>query len=181
MGSSGGIAAGGAGALTLIESQTLAAAAASVTFSAIPQTYKDLLIVAAARGDAAATEIAITLRVNGDATAAYDKERSLTTTTAVAGEESLATASPEIARAAGGTAPANVFDAAEIVIPEYANTTTRKAAMSRWTCKGQDATGLRRGDTAWWYRTAGAITSVTLLPGSGNFVTGCVFRLYGRS
>ena len=58
---------------TLIESQVLGSSAASVTFSAIPDTYTDLVFKFSVRSDRAATFDNIQARINADSGSNYSR------------------------------------------------------------------------------------------------------------
>jgi hypothetical protein len=63
-----------AGAMSLISSQVLASSAASVTFSAIPQTFNHLKLVARARSNYAGTVDGFQVNINGLGTATYAQD-----------------------------------------------------------------------------------------------------------
>lgn len=119
---------GGGGALTLISSQTLGTAAASVTFSSIPGTYTDLILSITARGDVSSTTINPGLQFNGDTGNNYFYS--------VQGTDGTTGAGGPIAYAymgnlSGGSATAGLAGNAVITIPYYANTSFSKIAASQ--------------------------------------------------
>jgi hypothetical protein len=57
----------------LIAGQRLSASAPTVTFSNIPSTYRDLILIVAGLNDAAATATDAYFRVNGDSSAIYNR------------------------------------------------------------------------------------------------------------
>ena len=54
-----------------IETQTLSSAAGSVTFTSIPQTYTDLVLVVNGRKDSSVSVDAFYCRINGDGSSNY--------------------------------------------------------------------------------------------------------------
>lgn len=160
----------------------LVAGAASVTFSAIPATYRNLTIYYQAQGDAAATNGAMYGRLNGDSGANYDfyQVNINAAPPSTGSAESIAATSGQIGVITFGTAPANVFTAGRIEIPNYAGTVAQKEAFG--------LSGLKVANTAgnifallnqFHWRNTAAITSIQLFPGAGNFIIGSSFQLYG--
>lgn len=175
----GGAAAGGA--WNPIAETILGAPAATVTFAAIPGTYRNLGLFIYARTDNAAISDSIEMRCNADAgnNYAWSSERFTTGGDAHAGAVLGAVASAQIARADAATGRANSFGGTLVYFWRYASTTTLKqmrsdgGGMHNWAAQvgGQHLAG--------WDSTA-AITSITLLPTAGaNFVAGSIFTLYG--
>lgn len=163
---------------------TLGGSAATIAFSSIPATFAHLMLVVYARGDVAATFTNVNLRFNGDTGADYDIENltANSTTVSALGTASGAATSGLAARVPGSTAPASAFSAGLIWIPHYTNTVGHKPWLSlshdRETSGGvsDNVLALFAGI---WFAAAAAINNVTLLPSSGNFVTGSRVTLYG--
>lgn len=166
---------GGGGGLVLIERQTLAAPAASVTFSGIPGTYGALMHDWQGRIDAN-TIVVLNQRFNGDTGNNYDQHFATFPTSV--GASTAAQSSVRIGTIGGGSAQtANRANAGRVTIPNYAGTTFHKSLLfhaNRWDT-ANDETEMGSGD---WRNTA-AITSITIFPGSDNFIVGSVFSLYG--
>lgn len=173
MASSGGR--GGSGALTLIESQTLTGAAASVTFSGIVQTYKDLLITFDGRSTTAAASLDTLLaQFNGDTAANYDYIND--------GVESFGQTAIRCGLLVQASAPAGLSAAGEILILNYAGTAFNKTLNAVVSSKiGVAAGNLRNEKNAGFWRSSAAVTSILLKPGANSFAIGCVFNLYGRA
>ncbi len=158
---------------TPIASVTLSSAQSSVTFSGIPQTYTDLVLVASCQTNAAGTDKDLYLRFNGDSANNYSRTR-------LVGNGSTATSARQsdvsqiVCGAMPGTSYTSEFAANVIQIQNYTNTTTNKTTLVRNSFSQiavQAIVGL--------YRSTSAITSVTLIPESGSFVSGSTFNLYG--
>jgi hypothetical protein len=157
---------------TPIATQTLGSAASTMTFSSIPQTYTDLVLVVNATFSNASTAN-LALQFNSDTGSNYSATRLL-------GDGSAASSSRF-----GGTYMMigdinNALFSSIISINNYANTTTYKTAISRTGFAGGYLgayVGLWRGSTG---SAAQAINAVTIgYNGSGNFQTGSTFSLYG--
>lgn len=153
-----------------IATTTLGSAASSYTFSSIPGTYTDLVLIASAKNstyNASSGE----LRFNSDTGTNYSS-------TAISGDGTTAASY----RATNATSVqcfrTNISDngTSVINIQNYANTTTYKTVVSR--------TGTATVTVAFagLWRSTSAITSITVKPEDGTtFSTGSVFTLYGIS
>ena len=140
----------------------------TVTFSAIPQTYKDLVIVCAGT-QAALTDMAI--RFNGDTAGNYSK-------TLFFGNGSSTITAPytnvsQIFVAYQSTSEANVI----IHIMNYADTSVQKTVLAKGSAVG---TSVQLNSGAWRKSPLEAINSVTIFPfGGTNFSDGYTVSLYG--
>jgi hypothetical protein len=158
---------------TPLATTTLSSAAATVTFSSISGSYTDLILVASCQTNAAGTDKDLYLRFNGDSANNYSRTR-------IVGNGSTATSARQndvsqiVCGAMPGTSYTSTFAANVIQIQNYANTTTFKTILVRNNLSQiavQAIVGL--------YRSTSAITSLTLIPESGSFVSGSTFTLYG--
>lgn len=162
---------GGSGSVTNISNQTLATAAASVTFSSIPQTYGSLMVVFSA---AASTGSNMQMIINGDASADYSYAFSFNN----GGNLNLAAAS---ATATGLVAPMPALGVAgQILIPFYAATTLTFKQVTQ-TSSANSAGVISPSTGALNWASSAAIASFTLQPTSGTFSAGSTFTLYGLS
>ena len=154
-------------AYEVISTQTLGSAASSVTFSSIPQTYTDLVLVVS--HDVTADAIS-GVQFNGDTASNYSASYVWGNgTNAYSGRETgAASAFAFYAAAASG------FATAIIQVMNYSNATTYKTLLSR----EADASVESMAVAGLWRSTA-AITSMVLLRRSGNFATDSTFTLYG--
>jgi len=157
-----------------ISTQTLGSDTATVTFSTIPQTYTDLILVAEIRSSRAAnTGDTMRVRFNSDTGSNYS-------TTVLQGSadgaESTRFTSATFCyvRVPAATATANVFSPSIWHIMNYSNTTTNKTTLQ----KGSIAAVQVEIDTSLWRNTA-AITTIDISAASGNLVSGSKFTLYG--
>ncbi len=152
---------------TPIATTTLGSAASSVTFSSIPSTYTDLVIVIAAKYSSGGT--GIYLGYNSDTGTNYSL-------TALSGNGSSASSFRNT-----NVGPANIADvdstavnAIVVNVMNYSNTTTYKTAFGKG---GASATYVTSYLTMW--RNTAAINTVTLGVNSGTLTTGSTFTLYG--
>jgi hypothetical protein len=153
-----------------IKTETLASAQASVTFSSIPSTYTDLVLVCNYATSASTGNALLTF--NSDTTALYSE-------TAVIGNGTSATSSRDSAQ---NSIPISWFgtnstaDRVELIynIQNYANTSTFKTTVGRFNLS-ERGTGAIVG----LYRSTSAINSLTITNGNNNFATGATFNLYG--
>jgi hypothetical protein len=159
-----------------ISSTTLTSAQSSVTIGSggtIPQTYTDLILVITAQTSVSSN---LQMRFNGVTSAYYSntgmrgwsggadtyRQTSLGSLTLTTTEDL-------------GNPSTNIT----IQIPNYSNSTTFKTTLTKSNQSNAGAeyiVGLWRGTTG---SDTPAITSITLLSGSGNINVGSTFSLYG--
>jgi hypothetical protein len=150
----------------------------STTFSSLG-SYTHLRILYSCRGDQAATSTAINLTFNADSGNNYDSER-VNFSTSASFAEQIGTAFGVIAVATGSTATASYAATGEIVILDYRGTTFFKGATNQsGTLLAQSTGNVNSRVNSVFWRSAAAITSITLTLASGNFVSGSKFTLYG--
>jgi hypothetical protein len=177
-----------AGNFSTISEQTTTAGAASVTFSAIPQTNQHLLLVA--QGRLAETTVQsddVTCQFNGDAGAHYAY-----LTTYAANPGGTMTGPATGTGYAGASAPIFRFLAAQsgaavnagggfAIIPGYSASAFNKIFYSM-SGGGNGTTSfvdLRTRLGIWNPSAQAAISSIALLAPAGGFAAGCTFGLYG--
>ena len=164
---------------TLIASNTLSSAAASVTFSAIPNTYTDLVLRASARTDAAQTRDSIYIEFNGVTTSYTNRFVRGTSTLATSGTDTTGISSPRGANAS--TSTSNTFGSVEWYVPNYAGSGNK--CVSVFGVQENNTTTANNANieavAGLWSNTA-AITSIVCKRLDGtNFVSGSSFFLYG--
>lgn len=150
-----------------ISTQTISGTSTStVTFSSIPQTYTDLVLVSALTQSA---DVASYLRFNSDTGTNYSRTRLLGTGSA--------------ATSARGTSETGIefwagtltnFGNAIHQINNYSNTTTYKTSLGRIN-NTFDWLGANVG----LWRSTSAITTVSFTVSSGYIIAGSTFTLYG--
>jgi hypothetical protein len=155
-----------------LDKVTVGTATGTITFTSIPQTYTDLVIVSQIKTVSGTTNLRI--RFNGDTTTNYS-------VTNLSGNGSSAFSS-RIANINGGYIdnygqPTTTFSYSNTIqVFNYTNTTTFKTVLSRANNAdiGVDAA------VNLWRKTPEAITSVTLYSNNAStFDTGSTFSLYG--
>lgn len=159
-----------------IASTTLGSAASSVTFSSIPSTYTDLVLVAnvGSNNDAQV----FSCRINSDTGTNYSITQLLGQGSAASSTRDSSQTKMNISKGVGVTTTNNGM----VVVSNfnnYSNTTTYKTVLSRV----GEATGTYIGTaaTVGLWRSTAAITSIELSLNNGTttFNTGSTFNLYG--
>lgn len=156
---------------TPISSITLTSTATSVTFSGIPQTYTDLVLVATTIV-ASGTGNDVGLRFNGDSASNYSNTYMLGTgTSAVSGRNTLTYSDNGYLSSNSGQPNTRIIN-----IQNYANTTTFKPNVSR--ASGDNGAQVTAYSNI-WHSTA-AITTIEVYSASGlTYAIGTTFNLYG--
>lgn len=156
---------------------------ANVTFSSIPATYEDLIIVINGRCDkSGASYDDFGMQINADTGNNYDSEGTESNNTSTTATANVAAAWINIGWLPGATAPANVSGCTEITIPNYRRTTFQKSLIGRCALNLSNAAGglFVRHFGGWW-RSTTAINSVKVFPLASNFANNSVVTLYGRT
>lgn len=152
---------------TPIATSTLSSASSSVTFSSIPSTYTDLVLVL---GGASETGVGLALRFNGDTSTNYSNTYlGGSGTTAISGRATNA-----VIGRFGNIGTTNTTATAHIM--NYSNTSTYKTTLGR----ASSVTEYAIAYVSLW-RSTSAINSVVVLSDnlSTNFIAGTTFTLYG--
>ena len=156
---------------TPIATTTLGSAAASYTFSSIPSTYTDLVLIFNGTNNQAINTADFTLNFNGDSGANYSRTWLGGNGTSAASNRSTgSTLIYTTFYGAPSTSQSNVI----VSFQNYSNTTTYKTVLARTTnaASGTDATvGL--------WRSTAAISSILITNTVGTFSVGSTFTLYG--
>jgi hypothetical protein len=154
-----------------IATTTLASATASYTFSSIPSTYTDLVLIASGTLDSGAVQD-LRFQVNGDTSTNYSATLLYGTGTA-AGSTRFSNDTYGILDFQGSfsTTQRNIYI---VNFMNYANTTTYKTVIGR-------SNRADSGTDAWvnLWRSTAAINSILLTCPSRNMASGTTFTLYG--
>lgn len=167
---------------TFLISEQTPSGTGTVTFSSIPATYRDLMVIIRGRGTTAATSVAALLTFNNDTGANYDKER-LTASggTTVSAAGTAAATSIDLGGIAAANSTADVADAIRVEVFDYRGTTFQKAVHTQNSVKtGTATTNFVANVQSGWWRSTAAINRVDIVLNAGNFVSGSVVSLYGR-
>ena len=148
---------------SLIESQTLGSATATVTFSSIPGTFTDLILIIRATTLSANYN----MRFNGDTGTNYSY------TSLWGNGSSAASYRSSNNTVIGLTYTSSGAPMSRIQIQDYSNATTYKTVLTRQ----DDSVNATGGNVGLWRNTA-AITSISIVS-PGTIPSGTTLRLYG--
>jgi hypothetical protein len=161
---------------TPIYSQTLSSNTSSITFSNIPTTFTDLVLVCSARSAWTSDEYeAVGFRFNGDSSNNYS-------TTFVAGNGSSAVSfrestQPQItARMNPSTSSNTAFSSIIVQIQNYSNVTTNKTVLIR---SNSSVEFYEVAANVGTWRSTSPIISLFVGNARANLVAGSTFTLYG--
>ena len=157
-----------AGGMTLINSGGTTLTGASVTISSIPATYKDLQLIV--REFKPATDGQdMRLRLNGDSATRYAVRSTSTSSADTFSATQIDLTKVQDNSVATGLTAVTIYD--------YANTTTWKMGYYKSvTVDSTTTTSFQYQFEDFLYNQTGAINSITLLPGTGNFTSGTALR-----
>lgn len=147
-----------------IATTTLSSSAANYTFSSIPSTYTDLVLVASTKNTV--FEI-FNLQFNGDTGSNYSWTTLAGNTSSASSGRNSSNTAMNIGLRRNGMAP-NVFH-----IMNYSNTTTYKTVLAT----ANSASDQIRLNVGLWKSTS-AINSIKIAAGN-DFTAGTMFTLYG--
>jgi hypothetical protein len=163
---------------TLISSNVLSSSAASVTFSAIPATYTDLVVRVSARDARAVVASSIVLQINGSTASSGSYRRIYGDGTGAFSDSSSGDTTVQSGHSDGNSATADTFGNVEIYIPNYAGSTNKVA--SSYGVAETNATTTYMSVVAGLWANSAAITEITIKPATAvNFLTNSTFYLYG--
>jgi hypothetical protein len=159
---------------TPLATVTLASAVSTVSFSSIPATYRDLILITNIRTTKSATSDAVFVRANSDSGSNYTRVGMFgngSTTGSFTGTES-----GYYLAVTGNTATSGVFDMNILQIMDYSAADKHKTALLRES-ENQITTVLAEAQR--WANT-NAITTLTVVPQTGpNLAAGSTLSLYG--
>lgn len=158
---------------------------ATWTTPTVPTGFSSFEIIWNGRSDATpANNSQVQMRFNGDTGANYDHAFGGTTGVAAVNAEALAATYIQIGNVSSSIAGNATGASGEgyCLIPRYNDTSFKKTCIHRWGFKvstdGASA-GLQSYHGAGYWRNTNAITSITILLNSGNFLTGSRIKVYG--
>jgi hypothetical protein len=149
---------------TALATVTLGASAASVTFSSIPATYRDLVLVANYFGT---SNSYTSIRVNGLTTGIYNRVVMYTPTLSASVANATSMDSGEVSTSA------RTFDIYHFM--DYSATDKHKSMLFRTNDSNTAVLSAQAGRIA----TTDAITSILIFPNSGSYAATSTFSLYG--
>lgn len=159
-----------------IATTTLSSPAASISFSSIPQTYTDLVVIANLRSsDSRSGGQSVVFRMNGDSGNNYSKTGVYGSGSSVASFRQSNVSCIELSCTMNGTT-AGVYAQNITNVMGYSSTNTFKSVLSRINTETAGYVSAEIG----LYRSTSAITSMSFTEPSGlNWVTGCSVTIYG--
>jgi len=184
-GSGGGGTGGTGGSIVPIQTQT-PSGVGTIAF-AVPSGFRNLRITGTARSTRADVFDTVNIQFNGDTGSNYNSQRSYSTGTGSAGSNIGAAqvtggTSGLVAWVSAANSLANTAAGFVIDIPNHAGTTFFKGWVGHDAeVQTGSATGVQENITGGYWASANAITSVTLLVASGNFVAGSTITLWGEA
>lgn len=165
------------GGLQVIQEQAVSAGT-TVTFTNIPQGFRDLvLVVNGATTATSGTAVNMSLTINGDTGTNYDQTHIFNGTSSGGG--SVTNVAPS-GQTLWALAPSvSGMSTLHMELYDYAQTTLAKNIFTFNTRKDSGSAFYVQSGTLYWTGTA-AITSLTLTLASNAFAAGTVVTLYGR-
>lgn len=152
---------------TSLATVTLGSSASSVTFSNIPATYRDLILVIQGANTSSGNS---RLRVNGDSGNNYNQVRMYG-----AGGSPGSDSASNIGSLDMSSMSTSSGYQAVIQLMDYSATDKHKTILSR---TQESNLGAVLGNAGRWANT-NAITSIIMFTSSGSYATGSTFNLYG--
>jgi hypothetical protein len=173
--------AGGGSAFDLLETTLISSNTSSVSFSSLGSysDYKHLQVRFTAR-NSITTSGAINLRINSDSGSNYTLHYLSGSNSAVSNFASTSQTQMRAGLIIPSDGVTNNFGPSVVDLLEFGNTSKKKTVRSFYgTHDGVGASNVIEVSSGLWNSTS-AITSLTFTPpGSGNFVSGSRFSLYG--
>ena len=167
---------------TLISANTLTSSTASVTFSAIPNTYTDLILKMSIRdgyvggGNPNAFQTSL-LTFNGSSATNYSRTFLWGDGSSPASGTAGSLSSFYLQFSDSDGAVSNTFSNSEVYIPNYTNSVNKP--ISFFGAQENNTTAAYVNSSAHLWSDTSAITSITVTNGAGQLVTGSSFFLYG--
>jgi len=169
--------------MTLIGTVTLSSTNTTITFSSIPQTMTDLMLVRSMLSDSSAGP-ASSANITFNGSSAGYSERILYNNISGGGASGIRSGTyfdwAGLTAASGSGSTANTFSSGTLYIPNYTSANAKIISSD-----AVQETNSSNGSYWNYYSVAGlwsgtaAITSITLTSSAGNFVTGSTVSLYG--
>lgn len=170
---------GGSGGLTLISSVTTASNQASISFSSIAGSYRDILLHITGRTNRSGNDNDnILIRFNGDTAANYGHGRTGFFGTSSFGETGTSETSGIVGTLSAATSQSGFPGFINLTIPQYAATTWKKFVQGLGGSVGSGAP-INIQNHFYWNSTS-AITSISIAPQNGTFfIDGTIADLIG--
>jgi hypothetical protein len=160
----------------LIETKTLAVAAASIEFTAIPQDGTDLLILGNARTTSTGNGNN-NLRFNGDSGSNYSYRMLYTENNGTPASAAASNTNMQWFYSNSANSTSNTFSNFQLYIPNYTSSTGKSVSMDH-TTEHNGTSPFIQGLTAGLWTGTAAISSLLISQNEGNFVIGTTISLY---
>jgi hypothetical protein len=173
---------GSGGDLTFITETVLGSAAANITITGIPNTYRDLVVVIQARGSTSADIDNLYIRV-GDGSIDTGGNYSYATNSVGSGSGlfgSVTQSEVLIGTVPDASSTAGAFGSCELTIEGYANTSRFKGILGRSYHAGA-STHYRVESGGVWRNAAAELDQIRVYASGGNLATGSRVTVYGRT
>ena len=170
---------------TLINSTSLSSSAASVTFSAIPATFDDLILEVSGKTDGSTTygSYSVYLEFNANTSTIYSDTNLWVTwdgsSDLISSDRNSGTSFVRFPYTGEANPPSNVFGSLYVYIPAYR--VSQNKPLSAFGVTERNSSQIDGIDlTAGLFRSTAAITELKIKPaGSIQWVSGSTFWLYG--
>lgn len=166
-------------AYTLISSNVLVSSVGTITFSSIPATFTDLVLLASIRTDQTGVNNGtVNITLNGDTASNYSQTDIVSLIASRSSGRSSNATSVSVMSGALNSAGhlVNTFTTSELYITNYLVSAHKPLRL--FSAAENNVTNVYMGLQALLYRNTAAVTSITYACG-GNFVAGSSFFLYG--
>lgn len=168
------------GALVVIDQRVLSGAAASISFTGIPDDYETLRLEVVGRTSASAAIESLRVRFNNDSTVNYDFHYLRATNTTAAGGPATEEDSGYMGSLSAANATASLAGACVLTVPGYARTTFKKQALFQSSVYSSEvSSGLIDEAGGFVWRTANAAINRLDIFVASTMIAGTVATLYG--
>jgi hypothetical protein len=167
--------------MNLIGSINISGTSSGGTLSSIPQTFNNLYILGTSRQDNASTGASIIIRFNGDSGSNYEY-RAIEAYGTIAYTQNVTSTSNTYGWLASGAAAnsgTSVWSSLSAIVGGYSRTNIYKPVMC---FSAHLTTSSSNAQHNWSYsewKNTNAITSIDIVAGSGQFIAGTKFDIYG--
>lgn len=153
-----------------------AGGAASIEFTGIPQSGRDLMILLSVRASGSGAVEANFFRFNGDTSNVYDMRALQGDGSSTSAFNALSQSAASSLTSSNAGATANTFSNSSVYIPNYTSSNFKAVSVDT-VSENNETLGLLRISSALW-RFGGAVTSFRVTPNGGTFVQNSMASLY---
>jgi len=163
----------------IIEAKTLDSNTSTVTFSLIPDTYTDLVLLASLRCSATDSQ-GVLCRLNSDTGNNYHFRSVYVGSGSAKGSYTSRNASSVTFGSAQNTnAPSNTFSSHRLYIPRYTSSFYKSLVQESVSEHNTNASAYHDYTNGFWRNTAVITTIAFTIYNGSNFLAGSTFYLYG--